>query len=394
MTVYLDTASTTFPSQECINDFIKCANEYYNPSSTYCEGGIMAHNKINKARHKIAQCINCYDYEIFFTSSGSEANSWAIMGMIKANNIHSIITTDIEHSSIYNACKYAEEKMNVGVYYLPIDSNGVVKINEYRDLLENISRFGGNTLVAVMAVNNELGTYNYIQTLSYIAKEYENTYFFTDAVQMFGKMPIDMTNMYPNVDLLSASGHKIGCFSGIGFLFIRDGIHIDPIIFGGKQEDGLRGGTENYCYIIPFANQVERVYSGLLDKSKKLVDLKEIIGDYITEEIPDATILSWGGRYIGIMSVHIEDVSASDLITMMEERGFIISAGSACSSGDNKPSRVLKNVGCTDRQALSTIRVSFEYTLSEDVAMLFCENLKECVEILRSLKPKNEKRQE
>ena len=374
--IYLDNASTTFPSKECIAEFIECANEYYNPSSTYCKGGINAHNRIEESRKIIADTIHADKDEIYFTSGGSEANSWAIMGMYRANNIHTIITTDIEHSSTYNAVKYLEDR-GVLVLYLPIDKYGIVNEEEYITLLENCQRrMRSNTLIAIMHMNNEIGTVNDIGRLASIAKEYDNTWFFTDCVQSFCKYSIDVNGAFKDVDLLSASGHKIGCFSGIGFLYIKEGTNIDPLIFGGKQERGIRGGTENYCYIIPFANQVKRMNQFRLGKGHYLMaTIKNVIGDIVFNS----------KYYSNIQSITINGVDSGQLISMLDMYGYVVSAGSACSSGSSVASRVLTNLGISEEAAKSTIRISVNDDTSYDDIVRFVDALKQCVDTLRTL---------
>lgn len=386
--VYLDNASTTFPVDKCIEEFIECAREYYNPSSTYCEGGIAAHNNIETARGQIARFIGAKPSEIYFTSGGSEANTWAIKGILEANsNIHTIITTQIEHSSVYNAVKAVEKNDKFfSVLYTPIDSEGNVDIKLFDKLIRNIR---GDVLVAIMYANNEIGTVQNISDLSYITKKYDGSIFFTDAVQAFGNININMKQL-ENVDVLSASGHKIGCFSGIGFLYVREGTKISPLINGGKQEGGLRGGTENYCYIVPFGKQVNRLYGTVSDKWTDIANKTIYLYNKITSgELDKYCNIKLNGNIVGDyrrlpnnLSIVFSGIDASTIITLLDERGFIVSAGSACNAGTGEPSRVLKKIGLSDEDANSTIRITISQDTQYSDLNKFYDNL---IDIIRFL---------
>ncbi len=367
--VYLDSAATTFPHQDCLDMFNDCMVNYYNPSSTYCEAGRNAKVDIDAARLNIAEYINASPEEIYFTSSGSEANTWAIRGLVEANDIDIIITTKIEHSSVWNTINYISRNNTDAVHryqtchveYVDILKNGLVRLSHLRELLKKWE--GYKILVAIMYANNEIGIIQNIHMLSLITHlSSKNAWFFTDAVQAFGNVNIDM-KLLEFVDAMSVSGHKFGVMSGIGFLYLKKGTKISPLIFGGNQERHLRGGTENYGYInalgyrVYFLNCEKNTISREILHKKKLY-LKECIDKNLHKQKAIWYYNDDSERSLDhIISLTIKGVNAQQLISLLEMNGFIISAGSACNSGNNEPSRVLKAIGLSDEDARSTIRI-------------------------------------
>lgn len=365
--VYLDSAATTFPHQDCLDMFNDCMINYYNPSSTYCEAGRDAKVDIDAARLNIAEYINASPEEIYFTSSGSEANTWAIRGLVEANDIDVIITTKIEHSSVWNTINYISRN-NTGaihryqtchVEYVNTYGNGRVKIKHLKELLEKWD--GYKILVAIMYANNEIGIVQNIKILSIVTHMFPNTWFFTDAVQAFGNIDIDVKDL--GIDAMSVSGHKFGVMSGIGFLYLKEGIKISPLIFGGNQERHLRGGTENYGYINALGYRVYFLSCEKNTISKEILHKKKLYFKKCIDENLYKQKMTW---YYNddpelsldhIISLTIRDVNAQQLISLLEMNGFIISAGSACNSGNNEPSRILKAIGLSDDDARSTIRI-------------------------------------
>lgn len=368
--VLLDSAATTLPHQDCLDMFNDCMVDYYNPSSTYCEAGRDAKVDIDAARLNIAEYINASPDEIYFTSSGSEANTWAIRGLVEANDIDVIITTRLEHSSVWNAVNYISNNNGAThkyqtcyVEYVDVLHDGKIKLIHLRELL--LKWEGHKILVAIMYANNEIGIIQHINIISLMTHMIENTWFFTDAVQAFGNIDIDMEYLR-HVDALSVSGHKVGMMSGIGFLYVRNGVKISPLIFGGNQERHLRGGTENYGYINAFGYRVHFLGCEKNTISREILHKKKLyLKECIDENLYKQNINECGWYYNDdrynsldhIISLTIKGVDAQQLISFLEMYGFIVSAGSACNSGNNEPSRVLKAIGLSDEDAKCTIRI-------------------------------------
>lgn len=384
--VFLDSAATTFPHQDCLDMFNDCMVNYYNPSSTYCEVGRDAKLDVDNARSYIAEYINASSDEIYFTSSGSEANTWAIRGLVEANDIDVIITTKIEHSSVWNAVNYISKNngeshkyQTCHVEYVDTFGNGQIKSKHFKELLQKWE--GHKILVAIMYANNEIGVIQNIDMLSLLTHMYDNTWFFTDAVQAFGNIDIDMKYL-KYVDAMSVSGHKVGMMSGIGFLYVKNGIKISPLIFGGNQERHLRGGTENYGYINAFGIRVKflgcekNIISREILHKKKLY-FKKCIDENLYKQKIDGWYYNDDPYYSldHIISLTIKGVDAQQLISFLEMYGFVVSAGSACNSGNNEPSRVLKAVGLSDEDAKSTIRICPDVNVKDIDVERFAEAL-------------------
>lgn len=364
--VLLDSAATTLPHQDCLDVFNDCMVNYYNPSSTYCEIGRDAKLDIETARNNIAKYINASPDEIYFTSSGSEANTWAIRGLVEANDIDVIITTKIEHSSVWNAINYISNNdgathkyQTCHVEYVDVLPDGKVKKKHLKELL--LKWDGHKILVAIMYANNEIGTIQDISILSLMTHMIENTWFFTDAVQAFSNIDINVKKL--NIDAMSVSGHKVGMMSGIGFLYVRDSVEISPLIFGGNQEKHLRGGTENYGYINAFGVRVKFLDCEKNTISREILHKKKLyFKECINRYLKNTKVNTWyyndpNDSLDHIISLTIRGVDAQQLISFLEMYGFIVSAGSACTSGNNEPSRVLKAIGLNDKDAKCTIRI-------------------------------------
>lgn len=376
--VYFDNAATSKVSEEVIADIVESLrNDWANPSSIY-EQGLEVRRKIEKARKQIADYINAEPEEIIFTSSGSEANNLAIKGFLKANKAYnSVITTKIEHPSVYNAC------LNSGVYvsYVPIYCSGKVSINEFEEMLNtDYLQF-----VSIMMVNNEIGTIQNIKWLAEIAHNY-NAVFHTDATQGFGKIPIDVKAL--DVDLMSVSLHKCGLPKGIGFLYKKKGIALSPIVHGGHQEMNFHAGTENTAYIIAAGKHVERMKSKGYPTHEMTNYLFNKIYEVVIKNHPDFYIngsISPSDMVPNISSFTFSGISAEALITLLDMKGVQVSAGSACSSGQQKPSRVLKAIGLSDEDAFSTIRISIGTDTTKEECDKFVRILVECLAILKMM---------
>ena len=384
--VYLNSASTTKPTKEVIEDINFYLTHNWSNPSDISQMSVHSNGDISIARSKIAKAIGSLSQEIFFTSGGSEANNWAIKGIIdRYSECKTIITTQIEHPSVYNTCKYLETK-GYAVKYLSVDCFGQIKLSELEKLLKDIYETNENNipLVSIMFANNEVGTIQPIKKISDIVHKY-NGIFHCDAVQAFIHTHINVKEL--GIDLMSVSGHKINCPKGIGFLYKRKGLEIAPLIHGGKQEFGLRGGTENVPYICAMGNQVERLSEDLDIYLERTVDLHNYIIQNIYESCGYLCNVYLNGhpkeRVANNLSFTFEGINAEQLISMLDTRGMQVSAGSACSVGSKVPSRVLKAMGFNDEEAFSTIRVSFDYDTTKDMVDAFVDTLVKCLQSLQ-----------
>lgn len=382
--MYFDNAATTKPTKEVIADVAWCLeNIWGNPSSIHSEG-IKARQILEQSREKVAKYINAEPEEIIFVSSGTEANNLAIKGFLATNNMYDcIITTKIEHPSVYNTCMYLCENEYYKIGFAPVDKTGKVNVARFKQLISELSYFN-YCFVSIMMANNEVGSVNDIKKITNIA-HYHTGIVHTDATQIIGQTPIDVKEL--DCDLLTFSGHKIGLPRGTGVLYKKKNINLSPIIHGGHQEWNLRAGTENSANIYALGNQLDRLskkgyqssetkdylYNKICEKCKQLNIEVQLNGDLI-DRLPNNLSLTFKG------------VNAETLITLLDMNEIYVSAGSACSSGNPEPSRVLKAIGLSDEDAFSTVRIS----LSADTTVKECDEfvriLGECLESLKILK--------
>lgn len=380
--IYFDTAATTKVSEEVIADIVESLrNDWANPSSTYAEG-LEVKRKIERAKKQIADYINADPEEVIFTSSGSEANNLAIKGFIESNpNFDCILTTKAEHPSVYNVCEWYRGDWYNKVVYCPVNFEGCVSIKRFHPIISLLSdrHF---CFVSIMMANNELGSINPIKELVKDTHVHQGI-FHTDATQAFGKIPIDVKDL--DVDLMSVSLHKVGLPKGIGFLYKKKEITLDPLIRGGHQEMDVRAGTENTAYIIAAGKHIDRL-------SKKGYQSDEI-RHYLMNKIH--TVMDYdefpiiNGSYPyglpNILSLTFRGINAEALITLLDMRDICVSAGSACCSGEKEPSRVLKAIGMNDEDAFSTVRISIDENTTKEECDEFIKILGECLNSLQMM---------
>lgn len=375
--IYFDNAATTKVSEEVIADIVEALrNDWANPSSI-SQQGIEVKRKIEHARKQIADYINAEPEEIIFTASGSEANNLAIKGFLDANSNHrNILITDIEHPSVYNACTNLKDN-GYTVEFVSVNNSGQVDKNNLYELLNTDHLH----FVSIMFANNEIGT---IQDIGGLAKGIHrfDGVVHTDATQAFGKIPIDVKEL--DIDLMSVGLHKVGLPKGIGFLYKKKDILLSPIIHGGHQEMNLRAGTENVAYIIAAGNQVER----LRKKEYISANMINFLCDRIIAEGSNCNVcinINGANTVPNILSLTFENINAEALITLLDMRGIQVSAGSACSSGQKEPSRVLKAIGLSDEDAFSTIRISIGTNTTIEECDKFVRILGECLVSLKMI---------
>lgn len=387
--LYLDNAATTKPNLPVLNAIIKSFQDYYNPSSLYSSAKCVK-EKIEKAREYVAQSINAEPNEIYFTSSGSEANTWAIRGFLdsQAPTVDRVYCfySKAEHKSITSTMSNIEKQDRFNHYFdfkISVNKEGFVEkevlINEFEDInYYNTKKILLPVLVSIQYVNSELGTIQNIKELAEVAHKY-NAIFHCDAVQAYGHIPIDVKEL--NVDMMSFSGHKIGTPKGIGFLYVKNGIEIAPLICG-SQENGMRGGTENVPYIIGLGEAAK-----LIEKNMRYNEYLDNIKKYLIQQLKenfDCTINTPEKSVFNIVNITFNhNITGESLVYMLDMANIYISTGSACNSHSNKPSATLKAIGLTDEQALKTIRISLpnDNSITESNIDMFINELIKCVSL-------------
>ncbi|MBN2790335.1 MAG: cysteine desulfurase [Candidatus Delongbacteria bacterium] len=355
--IYLDNSATTQVDPEVAKIMTEYMVEKFgNPSSIHFFGQ-QAKYAMDNAREKVAKVINAGVKEIFFTSGGTESDNWAIRGFvenyIKKNNKAHIVTSRIEHSAVYETCRMLEKKYPqlITVTYLKPDKKGHISPYEVKKALTS-----DTVIVSIMHVNNEIGAINDIAEIGRICRE-KCVLFHTDAVQSFTKIPINVKTM--NIDLLSASSHKIYGPKGVGLLYVRNKVDILPILFGGKQESGQRNGTENLPGIVGFGKAAEIAMKTYKKDIQRIGSLRNKLYELISKDVKDIILNSdIEEGYEGILNISFDGVEGESLLLALDMEGVAVSTGSACSAGSVKPSRVLLGIGLMEVDAQSSIRFS------------------------------------
>lgn len=376
--IYLDNAATTAMSAEVLNSMVSVYNNTNGNSSSIHMGGREASNLIDSSRDIIADSINAKSNEIYFTASGSEGNSWAIIGIARANRMkgNHIITSKIEHPSVLEACKYLEQD-GFKVTYLDVDQNGFIHFDEYLRSLTN-----NTILVSIMSANNELGTIQNIKAISHTAHE-KGAIFHTDAVQLFGNMNIDVVDL--GIDAMTISAHKIYGPKGMGCLYVSNSVKIDPIIFGGNQERGKRGGTTNTAGVVGMAKAVEIAMRDMRSNNHKIRGLSDYFVAQLTSAVDHVKInANIHQKLPNIVSVSFVGVDGESLLTKLDLEGVCVSTGSACSSNSLSLSHVMKAINLSNEDAKGTIRFSLGKNNSYEEIDRAITIIKKSVEELRS----------
>ena len=353
--IYFDNFATTSLNEEVFNEMKEfLIYNYSNPSSIY-EFSQKSRVAIEKSRENIANYINANKNELFFTSGGTEADNWAIMGMTVFKGIKNghIVVTAFEHSAVLETVKFLE-KIGFDVTYIFPNKEGFINCN---DVINEIRE--DTILVSIMYVNNEVGTIQDIKKICSLVKEKNsNIIFHTDAVQALSEIEIDVKDL--NVDLLSISGHKVHGPKGIGALYIKSGTEIENFIFGGSQERSRRAGTENVAGIVGFSKAIDILRNSRESNISKRLVLREYFLKKLEENSISFTINgAIENRYSGNINISIEGVDKEMLIMSMDFKGICISGGSACSSGAVENSHVLNAMGIDENLKDSAIRISF-----------------------------------
>lgn len=379
--IYFDHAATTAMKPEVVDAMIPYFTENFgNPSSIY---EIARKNKqaLDESRDIVAKLLGANSREIYFTSGGTESDNWAIKGVADAykDKGNHIITSAIEHHAVLHTCEYLESK-GYEVTYLPVNEFGQVDPEDIRKAIKD-----STILISIMYANNEIGTIQAIEEIGRIAKE-KGVIFHTDAVQAVGHIPIDVNKA--NVDLLSLSGHKFHGPKGVGVLYIRNGIKIKPLLHGGAQERGRRGGTENVPSIVGLAKALELADKNMEKNNKKMIEIRDYIIKGITCSIDNVKLNGHPSeRLPNNVNFTFDFIEGESLLLLLDMKGIYGSSGSACTSGSLDPSHVLLAIGLPHERAHGSLRITIGDENTKEEADYLLEVLPPIVQRLRDMSP-------
>ncbi len=377
--VYLDYSATTPAKKEVVDEMLPYFTEKFgNPSSIY-ETGLIGKGALDEARERVACLINAEPREIIFTSGGTEADNWALIGTarrLKSKGNH-IITTSIEHHAVLHSCDELERE-GFDITYLGVDREGIIDLKE----LEGAIR-PDTILISIMMVNNEMGAVQPIKEACAIAKEH-NILFHTDAVQGVGNLPVDVKDL--GVDMLSMSSHKIYGPKGVGAIYVRTGVNLPAYIYGGAQENKKRAGTENVPGIVGFGKAAELARLNFDGHVKHVSTLRDHFVERVLKEIPYTHYNgSKDKRHPGNANITFEYIEGETILLGLDMLGISCSSGSACSSRSLQPSHVLTAMGIPVELIHGSIRFTFgDFTTMEDVDYA-ADRLKEVIEKYRAV---------
>lgn len=379
--IYLDNAATTQVYPEVLDAMLPYFTEYYgNPSAIYSFAG-ESKKAVDEARANVAALINARTEDIYFTGGGSESDNWALKATAEAYESKGkhIITSRIEHHAILHTCAYLEQK-GYEVTYLDVDEDGKISLEE----LEKAIR-PDTILISIMSANNEIGTIEPIKEIGKIAHDH-GVLFHTDAVQAFGHIPIDVEEM--NIDMLSASGHKINGPKGIGVMYIRKGVKIRSFIHGGAQERKRRAGTHNVPGIVGIGTAAKLAKENMEERSAKEIALRDHLIERVLKEIPYTRLNGHRtDRLPNNANFCFRFIEGESMLILLDQAGICGSSGSACTSGSLDPSHVLLAIGLPHEIAHGSLRLTIsEKTTMEDIDYTV-DTLKKIIERLRSMSP-------
>lgn len=379
--IYLDNAATTPISSEVLNEMMPYFTSMYgNPSAVHSFGREAKH-ALDVARERVARGIGCDPSEIYFTSGSTEANNWALYGIATANRAKGrhIITSKIEHPSVLNMCKHLEDE-GFRVTYLDVDNYGFVKLDQLIHHLDS-----DTILVSIMSANNEVGTIQNLQAIANIVAE-KGIIFHTDATQAVGSININVHDM--GIDALSLSGHKINGPKGVGALYVRKGVKINPFMLGGEQEYGLRAGTSNVPAIVGLGKAVEIATRDVVTNNKKVRQLRDYFVAQINKNI-DLCYLNGHPvqRLPNNVNISFGMVDGESVMMLLDLQGIAVSTGSACSVGSVKQSGVLKAMGLSKDLVQSAVRFTLSKTTTKEELDIVVDELIKIVQKLRQISP-------
>ena len=351
--IYADAAATTRISPYVLEKMMPYLTEQFGNASAVHRIGRTARTAIEEARIHIASALSCKPDEIFFTGSGTESDNWALRGICTetGGRKNHIITSSVEHHAVLHTCRYLE-KQGYRVTYLPVSSSGKINPDDLKKAITTET-----ALVSIMYANNETGVIQPVSDIGQICKNHDIP-FHTDAVQAVGYEKIDVNTR--NISLLSVSGHKLHAPKGIGALFIRKDTPISNLLFGGAQENNMRPGTENTAAIVGLGAAFEKICSDHEEKTRYVENLRNRFEKNLSENKRISVNGACEKRIPGISSITVKNADGERILLMLDLKGICASAGSACTSGSSSPSHVLKAMGLSNQDALSSIRFSFD----------------------------------
>lgn len=379
-TVYLDNNATTRVAPEVVEEMLPYFHDLYgNPSSMHFFGG-QVNRRVEDAREKVAALLGAKPDEIIFTSCGTESDNASIMGTLdRYPEKRHFVTTRVEHPAVWNLCPYLRSK-DYRITELSVDQNGQLDLEELKSVI------GDDTaMVSIMYANNETGVIFPIDAIGGIVKA-RGIPFHTDAVQAVGKIPLDMSKQ--PIDMLSLSGHKLHAPKGIGVLYLRRGTKFSPLMKGGHQEKGRRGGTENVPYIVGLGKAAELALTNMEEENTRVQALRDRMEKGLVESIPNTIVNGEAAnRLPNTSSVCFEYVEGESILMMLDEVGVCASSGSACTSGSLEPSHVLRAMGVPFTAAHGSIRLTLSvYNKDEEVDHLL-KHMPPIIENLRGISP-------
>ena len=383
--IYMDNSATTPVKEEVLEAMLPYFSEKYgNPSSIY-KLASASKVAVENARDQVAKALGAQSKEIYFTAGGSESDNWAIKGVAynQRKNGNHIITTKIEHHAVLHTCEYLE-KQGFEVTYLDVDEFGLISLDDLKNAITDRT-----ILISIIYANNEIGTIQPIKEIGEIAKE-RGVLFHTDAVQAIGHIKIDVKEL--NIDLLSLSAHKFYGPKGIGALYIRQGVRIDPLIAGGGQERNKRAGTENVPSIVGLGKAIELATENIDEHNAKLIHLRDRLIEKIEATIPYVRLNGpRTERLPNNVNFCFEFIEGESLLLSLDLVGISGSSGSACTSGTLDPSHVLLGIGLPHEIAHGSLRLSLGDFNTEEEVDYVVEKLGEIVDRLRQMSPLYEK---
>ncbi len=379
--IYLDNAATTRVAPEVLEAMTPYFTEYYgNPSSIYSFAGT-SKDAMEEARAKIAGILGAKPEEIYFTGGGSESDNWALKATAEAyaGKGKHIITTTIEHHAILHTCEYLE-KHGYEVTYVGVDENGIIRLDELEQAIRP-----DTILISVMAANNEIGSIQPLKEIGEIARKH-GVFFHTDAVQAFAHIPLNVDEM--NIDMLSASGHKINGPKGIGIMYIRKGVKIGSFIHGGAQERKRRAGTHNVPGIIGMAKAAEIADTNMEARMAYECKLRDHLIERVLEEIPYSRLNGDRTKRLpNNANFCFRFIEGESMLIKLDQKGICASSGSACTSGSLDPSHVLLAIGLPHEIAHGSLRLTISQETTMDDIDYTVDELKKIIEQLRSMSP-------
>ena len=379
--IYLDNAATTKVRPEVVEEMLPYFTEKFgNPSSVY-EFASQNKSAVDKVREIIANSLGTKSQDIYFTAGGSESDNWALKATAEAykEKGNHIITSKIEHHAILHTCEYLE-KNGFEVTYVDVDENGIIKLDQLKKAIRPTT-----ILISVMFANNEIGSIQPVKEIGAMAKEH-GILFHTDAVQAYGQVPINVDEM--NIDMLSASGHKLNGPKGIGFLYIRKGLKLRSFVHGGAQERRRRAGTENVPGIVGLGKAVEIAMETMEERTAYEIQLRDLLIDRVLREVPYTRLNGHRrNRLPNNANFSFQFIEGESLLIMLDMQDICGSSGSACTSGSLDPSHVLLAIGLPHEIAHGSLRLTLSHETTEEEIEYTVEKVKEIVAKLRSMSP-------